>query len=326
PMGALAAFLAQRHRGTWPAVGLAVITGAATSAGLVLVSVRNMLLGVPPLGVRSPSGLTLADVATDTLGVWGSYLVPAQPAGRVQFWGGLLVLGLMLLAAVASYRLRSMTGFFLLVFMAGYLASLSYSEIATVIQPVNERLLAPVFPSLVILVMLGLAWACRMYADQPERHPRRWPVTLVRVLVLTSLASTLVVSAVTSTSFALENSRTGTGYNSIKSRTSPTALAVRTLPQAAGVAAVNGPRVYMATGRRPIFEIPWTNFFSRPEARQAKVRALRAQVRSGRVDYLVYFKSDSSNNVVTARQLRTTGLTLRKVGKFRDGEIWHASP
>ncbi len=86
---------------------------------------------------------------------------------------------------------------------------------------------------------------------------------------------------------------------------------------------MNGPLVYLAVRRGPIAEIPWTNFFSRPESLERKVRSLKNQVRTGRVRYLVYFKSDTKT-VVTPEQLMASGLELRKVAQYRDGAIWEA--
>ena len=88
---------------------------------------------------------------------------------------------------------------------------------------------------------------------------------------------------------------------------------------------MNGPRVYLATRRRPVAVIPWTNRFSRPQSVEPRIQTLKARVESGRVRYLVYFASDRRNNVVTAKRLAASGLTLRRIAKYRDGSIWEAS-
>lgn len=320
PMAALAAALASRNRGMFVGVRSVLITGFSASVGLGLVAVRNLHLGSDPLGPRAPSGLTVSSVVTDTLSVLGSYLVPFDSSSTVRMWCGIVAVGLVALGGVVACRRRSMPGVYLGIFICGYLATLIYSEFATVIQPVNERLLAPVLPAMVVLAILGLSRP----AGRPD-HAYRGVGLLTRVRRLVAwcvLIFMLTTSSMSSVAFALETSRSGLGYNSRSSRDSPTAQAVLDLPADAGLAAMNGPRVYMATRRQPILEVPFTNFFSRPETLAPRLRKLKADVQSGRVDYLVYFNSDRANRVVTPRQLAESGMQLRKIGDYRDGEVW----
>jgi hypothetical protein len=325
PMAALAGFLATRDRGAWKSARSAVLTGVAASAGLALVSLRNANLGSPPLGERSPSGLTALRVISDTLQVFGSYILPSQPGGVVQIVSGVIVVGLIALGGVAASRRRSSAGLFLFVFVCGYVATIIYSEFEAVIQPVSERLLSPVFPPIVILAIMGLSWLCGFPLNRSGQVGNGFHRFITKPLTLGLLAITLITSAWSSGTFARMSGQDGVGYNSIASRTSPTAQAVRALPPDVGIAAMNGPRVYMATRRRPIAVIPWTNFFSRPETVEPRIRTLKAQVSSGRVRYLVYFTSDAANDVVTPKQLTASGLRLRKIARYPDGEIWEAS-
>lgn len=325
PMAALAAFLASRNRGTWQSVKWVVITGAASSAGLALVSLRNARIGSAPLGERSPSELTAPRVLADTLQVFGSYILPHQPGGAAQIACGVIVVGLIALGAVAAWRRRSAAGGFLFVFVCGYLATLIYSEFATVIQRVSERLLSPVFPVIVILALMGLSWLCGSSWKSREQARNGFQNFIAKPLSLGLLAFALIASGWSSIAFATKSGQDGIGYNSIASRTSPTAQAVRALPATEGIAAMNGPRVYLATRRRPVAVIPWTNRFSRPQSVEPRIQTLKARVESGRVRYLVYFTSDRRNNVVTAKRLAASGLTLRRIAKYRDGSIWEAS-
>jgi len=325
PMAALAAFLASRNRGTRQSAKWVVITGAASSAGLALVSLRNARLGPAPLGERSPSELTAPRVLTDTLQVFGSYILPPQSGNAVRITFGAIVIGLIVLSPVGAWRRRSAAGGFLFVFVCGYLATLIYGEFATVIQRLSERLLSPVFPPIVILAIMGLAWLCGFSWRSLEQAGNGLQDYLAKPLTLSLLIFALIVSAWSSISFAHRSGQDGIGYNSIASRTSPTAQAVLALPPTEGIAGMNGPLVYMATRRRPITLIPWTNRFSKPETVAPKIQTLKARVESGHVRYLVYFTSDSQNHVVTAKQLKASGLRLRRIAKYPDGSIWEAS-
>ena len=185
---------------------------------------------------HTPSGLTASSVARDTLEVLGSYVLPFRPGGVVEIAAGLAVLALVAAGAVAGFHLRSAPALFLAMFACGYVATLIYSEFATVISAVNERLLAPVFPSLVILIILGCTWLCG-WSTEHLAKTGNWPRTsLIKPIALTLLVATFTASVTCSTTVALEHGRTGIGYNSVASRTSPTALSVLDLPSSAGFA------------------------------------------------------------------------------------------
>jgi hypothetical protein len=88
---------------------------------------------------------------------------------------------------------------------------------------------------------------------------------------------------------------------------------------------MNGPRVYVTTGRRPVLEIPGQSYFIRRDSVDSKIRVLKAHVRAGRVDYLVYFDLDQRDGVVTPQRLAESGITLHKIADHRDGELWKVS-
>ncbi len=201
PMAVLAACLASRGRSMAILLRSALLSGVGASVGLAAVALRNVQLGSAPLGERVPGGLTVSDVAADTLGVWGSYLIPFQPEGPVQVAVGLVVPALAVLGGVATVRRRSLPGLFLLIFTCGFVATLIYSEFATWIEPISLRLLAPVFPPTVVLAVLGVSWLCRSPSEPVDRSALR--VSVARPLALGLLAYTLIVSAISSTTLAL---------------------------------------------------------------------------------------------------------------------------
>jgi hypothetical protein len=232
--------------------------------------------------------------------------------------------GLISLGGVAAILRRSLQGIFLVLFICGYLATLVYSEFAAVISLVNERLLAPVFPPMVILVIMGIHWL--FWSDANSAGAGGGSRRFAKGLAVGLLATTLIANAISSALFAHRSGKEGIIYNSVASRSSPTAQAVRELPRTVGIAAMNGPKVYMSIRRRPIATIPWRNRFSTVEKLPVKISDLKAEVDSGRVRYLVYFTSDSRNNAVKPRELEAVGLRLRKVAVYRDGALWEALP
>ena len=194
-MGALAAFLAKKECGIWRAVLSATTTGVAASAGLAIVLARNLQLGSAAFGDRSPSGLTARDVGTDTLQVLGAYILPAESASAAQTSLGLFVIGLIVLGAATAISRRSVPAIYLCLFVCGYLVTLMYSEFATVISPVNERLLAPILPPIVILGLMGLhrlGWSPANPEGRPScfrRFAKLFALGLLTVTLITSVAS-----------------------------------------------------------------------------------------------------------------------------------------
>ncbi len=323
PMVGLAALLALKGRARLRAVAVTLTVVAVSSVGLLTVSLRNLSLGSPALGPRSPSGLSLHDVTLDGLRVVASYILPPDSPRPLRLLAAGIGVSMVLLGVVMAIIGRSEPALFLSVFVVGYVSTIAYSEVATVIQPLNERLLSPVFPVLVVLALFG--WLSLVRSAAGER--RRWVRASVAVGGAWAIAGVIVASVVSTVGFVTTSSHHGVGYNSLQSRQSATMAALRALPQsdeAGRIAAMNAPRVYVATRTGPVAEIPWVNFFSRPATVDAKVATLRAQVRSGQVRYLVYFAGDSSNHVLTPTQLSRAGISLRRLGAYSDGSIWAA--
>lgn len=335
PLVALAAFLARaptlsgRPAAFARALAFGGLSGALAGVGLLVVVTRNLSLGSPPLGLREPSGLTLTDVIRDLLGVLGTYVLQTTAPALVEQIGGAVVLTLIMLGVVVMILERSAAGGWLAALVGVYLAALLYSEVNTVIQPINERLMAPIFPFIAVLLATGLSRICRSrvsYLEKTGPDAVTTPILPRRVLKTICLAGTalvIVASSISSLSFAAISAREGIGYNSVAARSSPTRAAMQKLPADAGIAALNGPQVYLAMHRHLSAYIPWTNFFSRGSL-DPKIAALKAKIDSGSVDYLVYFAGDKKNNVVPAEDLCAAGIRLTKVGRYADGEIWRA--
>jgi len=304
---------------------LAGIGGAVAGVGLAAVAFRNHSLGAPALGLRRPSGLSLPDVLGDLTGVLGAYVVPAVQPALPQQLLGLTVVALVGLGAVVALILRSAEGAWLAILVTGYLVALIYSEINTVIQPVSERLMAPVFPYVVILVTVALTWLGRRLASGQAHRALGSPggTSVATMTCLAAFVALLCVTGSASVSFATTAMRKGIGYNSVAAQNSPTRSAIKQLPTDAGLAGMNGPSIYLAVRRGPIQTVPWINYYNRGST-APKVDRLKVLVEAGRVDYIVYFNRDRRAKVVTAKQLKAAGLELQRVGDFRDGEIWRA--
>lgn len=139
-----------RSEGRRNALLKAAFAGGLASVGLIVVAVRNLSYGAAPLGDREASGIAPMTVAVDSLEALGRYLLPLTNGAITVAAGALLLVGFALAAVVAIRRLDP-TRLVLWIFVGGWWVLLLYSQFATIIDPVNERLLAPAFPVMVVL-------------------------------------------------------------------------------------------------------------------------------------------------------------------------------
>lgn len=312
PVVVLGAVLANKSRGWFRASCIAVAAGAVSSIGLVAVALRNLDLGVAPLGDRLPSGLSAYQVLGRSIVTLGGYLV--FPGAGVAACAGLSLALVMLYGMWRVAKERDAVAVVVAAFVAVYWLSLVYGEIATTIEPVSERMTTPVFAPMVVLVA---------YAVKAGRLPDH---KALRAGAAGLLLAASALSLVAGVGFALFATHEGYGYNNLSVRRSALAHSLSRLPPDAGIAAFAGPQVYWATGRTPITPIPWTNFYEHPAEAEAQLSRLKARVRSGAVDYLACFDTDRGVGAMTPRALEKAGIKMRLVATFPDGTLWKALP
>jgi hypothetical protein len=160
PVVVAAVVFDRRRRQGGPA--LAVLVAAEATVPLLLWMARNLAVSGTLTGERYPSADALSTVLFDTSLVLARWAVPAVTGDRVRV--GLALLGAALLLAgvwQAAWHPRSadwrrpaalIAGFCLL-----YLGYLVAAATLTALDPIDDRLISPVVPPLVVLAFVALA-------------------------------------------------------------------------------------------------------------------------------------------------------------------------
>lgn len=324
PIAALGALLAERAKGLARALAWALLAGLLSSAGFFVVVLRNVAAGAPPLGERYAAGLTLKGIVVSSLETLGGYVVP--PLFNLHLLVGVPVAGLLLVSVFAVIRQRSAASAIISVFVVLYWVSLWYSQLRTGIDATSERLLAPIFAPMVILVIHGIRTLMDVArASAVGRDQRRIVLTerAVRVGSVTMLLAALLTGIVTGGLFVARARVEGLGYNRVDGIASPLAQAVKALPPEAGVAADDYPKMYWISGRTSITVIPWIGYHFPPAKAAREDDILVERIRSGNVSYLADF--DDLPTVMTPQDLNDLGCDAILVEDFPDGSLWRVS-
>lgn len=230
--------------------------------------------------------------------------------------GALAVGALVLLYVLHRYQVQhgvAATGAPLLplvVWTGTYVAYIVVTELKTGIDPINNRLLSPIFASTVVLLaacadqLLDLDWA---------RH-RRW--------VTITVAAVLVVGVVASFAQTARHARTrgddGLGFAARDQAHSRLSAAVRALPGSAAVYSNSPGALYFADVRQPIFPSPWSppDGADDPAAGAALRRAVE---RSGGALYLALWTGTPDAPPPPA------GLRVERVTSTPDGALYRVT-
>ena len=223
--------------------------GAAAVALPALWAVRNHRLDGTVFGPRTPSPDTPVDAVrrvAATTGEWA--LVVSKAPSVVQAVAGLAVLAVVVFAAVRVVRRQPPTSPELAVLLAWvgvYVGYLLLAQVTTAIDPIDNRLMSPVFvPLVVILVAVG-EWAV---AGRP-----RW----LSGAVLAAVSLFLVAQAANTASMARSGGREGIGLGRVDLDGTQLADAVHQMVPADAVQYTNDPpRLWALTGRRPLQAAP----------------------------------------------------------------------
>lgn len=320
PVVMLGAYLSERPNGRRRAQIRALIAGLAASLGFVVIAGRNLLLGVGPLGDRNPSTQSILHVGHETLRTLGAYMLPNRLHGLATIFGLGLVL-VLCYGTVQVIRNRDLTMVLITTFIAVYWLVLWYSELTTLTDGVNDRLVAPIFGPMVILGM----YAVRDFAGAAsgERSPKavqarpRLLSQATSLIILLALALLLVVEPLKAAKAAWAEGRGGIGYNSQAAQANTLTQALAALPKNAGVAATDPWSAYWVAQRDMALPIP-SRYDYLPPAESLK--ALRVAAARGSVAYLAYFK-----NAIPAMQpsdLAKAGIFSELVASYPDGMLY----
>jgi hypothetical protein len=318
PLVGLAVLLAERERGPVGGAVRAISATALSAVGLVLVAMRNLMLGNGALGDRT--GLTSverpASVLADTIRTLGHYVIPDY---RFALVPGVIVALLLVFGAARAMWMRRQEMLLLISYTLLYWAFVVVSSLTTMVDPVNERLAAPAFVPMVVIAVYGVSGIRR----GAEFLSPRWHKLVTNALAA-SLVLVLAVSSLKSVDYVWHSARDGVGINSSAVSDSPLSRAVAALPRTVGVASDDPYLLYWQSRHSPVVPIPervvgqYGDYPTPPALNRERAAQLVSSVASGKVTYLALFNDDES----AARSVSEAGLGLRLVRRFSDGELY----
>lgn len=324
PIVLLGAILARRHapgptrRGG--AVLEALVIAGISAVPALGVMARNVALGAAPMGERARPDTRIAEVIDRTVQTLGSFIDPRGGVSPGATTLGVLVAAGMVVSVVATVLRWGPQHWLLCGYLVSYVAAIWWAALTTQLDAIDQRLLAPALP---LIVILGLAVA-QYGLQRPE--VQRLSGSTQRLLRL-ALGALVLAVGLLNTADALPRasdlSRTGIGYNHVSSLASPLANAVRALPPG-GVAASDPWLTYWVSGRTPVLQVPRTgDHYWSPERTALETQRLLGAVRDGRVGYIALW--DYTVTALTPSQLAESGLRLTEVGRYGDGRLYTTS-
>lgn len=187
------------------------------------------------------------------------------------------------------------TAAYLLVYVGALLVSISLFDAAT---PLNERILSPVFVSLLILLV---------YAGMPAPNAAETPRNGLRAALRASLPIilflALAVSSINQVRAIRSLQESAPGFASWRWKNSDIMATLRTLPEGAVVYTNQPPAVYFWTGR-PAFSLP---LYSGDEAAAKKINA---EAREGNALIVLWESTQFSPQALQFIKTLTEGLPV----------------
>jgi hypothetical protein len=301
--------------------GLFLLAGVA--APLILVAWNATRGGA--LGPRHASAQTLPGLLRDFIATLRGWVVdPGRVSAGVGY--GLLILALAVVAAgatmLARTRAREPGALRRLVpivaFLVVYVAYIVASEFQTALDPVGNRLLAPIIAPVAVLVTLSL----ESFVTAPRPGPKMVRVGLVTVLV----AAWFGASLVTSVDRARTSAPARNGYAASWWTGSDLVAAVRGLPRGATIFSNNASGLYLATNIQPVYGSPtWAIYRSGDAAPPLSTFRSRLQTTRGPI-YLAWERIVGDTWDVTPQQLQRAGVRLTPIVQARIGTIYAMAP
>ena len=322
PVVALGAYFASDSRDRFRAWASGIATGGVASLGLAWVAIRNLSLGASALGDRSASGLSLITVLIQSVLTVGSFLVPQSWTVVATAIGAVLAVTMMH-AVWRAFRQRDRALMLISAFAVIYWLMLWYSQLATRIDSISDRLASPIFAPMIILVIYGARELGPITGRRPARSLGDSRVReALTACGAAALMATWLISGGLGFTGALHDARVGIGYNSIASRNSPLALALVDLPPEAGVAASDAAKAYWTSGRSRIIQAPRAGHYWSPEETASDLRSFGGKVARGEVNYIAVF---DDYTLLTPKTSPGAGIYMRLVATYEDGSLYEVS-
>jgi hypothetical protein len=291
---------------------------AVSAVAPILIVARNLSYGTL-FGPRTASAETAATLAREALTAARGW-VTGTTHDAVAVANVAMVIALALIVAGAVTRARSPRGpagrplSVIVTFVAVYVVYLTASELVTTVDPLGDRLLAPVLAPLIVLA------GCCLEAliDGPVRIPR-----VARVVAVGAVTAIwLAVSAGITFHRAGATSPSTNGYAARWWATSTLVGATRRIPRDAAIATNNPAGVYLATGHQPVIGTPVRVIYRSP-SRPPGIAAFRAHLDAHPgPHYLVWERLAGDTWDLTPADLAAGGLRLVPVATADYGTVY----
>lgn len=312
PLASIGVYLAlRRDKGHRRALIHAGVVGLLSSAGIVFMTCRNLILDGHPLGDRLPSHTSLDSVVINTFRGLGEFVVFDNSCHNLQILGGILIVCVFAGGVGRTVRHGNTVLQTVLCFVILWWGLLIYSEVTTKVDRINSRLLYPALAAMAVVVASYVRRAVESTGSfQNVSRAQR----ISRHVVLGVTGLTLAVMLLATCHLAYVRAARGFQYSNPESLASPLTSAVSELPSNARVASNDNAKVYWNTGRRPVY--PLALHGQRVTSAELAVAASSA-VRSHRVDYIALF----TRSPVRTGGCTSTHLRLRVVSSVSDGVL-----
>jgi hypothetical protein len=300
---------------------------AVASVLPALVVARNLSEGSPALGARASSIETLGGVTRGVGATWRDWILGgsglSSKLGDLALVGAaaLVIVGFVVAFQKHGFRIgppRATPLLPMAAFVVGYLLYIFSSELLANIDPVNGRLLSPIFAPTAVLVAVALE---SIFALDGVAS-RRWLVGGLAAILVLWLSLSLAESA----NRARKQGDSGQGYAARSWVDSDLVAAVRTLPPMARIYSNVAGGLYYATARQPVFGSP-ARVFYRSNDKAHELATFRRHVRrSPRDIYLVWRGPPNAHGYrLTPVELRRDGVRLTRVAQTRDGAVYQVT-
>lgn len=300
------------------AVRNAVAFGVLAVVGPLAWMLRNRSIDETLMGPRYPSTDTPAQVGYRIVRTVSEWLAPVPVPGPLLGLIGIGLLGGLVGSIIVVWRRRGaeqpnpfpVSLLPTAVFGLGYTAYLALAQLTTAFDPINSRLLSPIFIPLVVAVTVAID---RMAVLTPGRLRRATAVVLIGVV------------AVQGASFAIDTVRWGTdgkGFATLKWQESELAAAAAKLPDQASVYSNRSVGLWAATGRAPLLDAPRATAYR--SSQETPVPGAFIEAADCGETYLAWF-TESAKKAGPPEEL-TEVVTLTPVSEFDDGTLYRLGP
>jgi len=296
------------------------------SVGFVGSVARNLILGAPAFGDRSPGSVDAQGAVLGLVNLWGEYIAPSTTTSLTAVFGA-VVLVLLVAGAWLLVMMRSYSGIVTAAFVAVYWVAILASQVGTRLDVATERFGAPALAPSVVVFLVAIRALLDTMSRQIGELVKREQGTVhswISVIAAVLLLAVVGLSSVHTMRFVTEARTQGLGIASAASMDSAVARLAQGLPSGAVVASNDPWRVWWARGTGVVLDYPPTLVewpMDRVESDIA--RLVRAVGNEGSALVLIDEQGRAS---LPLSQLAQRGLTATEIGTEDGVTLWELAP